>query len=147
MASTPTTWEATAEDRSTWREIVQEGIKRVDVGRNLHAADRRVGGKKQTSTTPTASFIYSHCSKDCHWKLGWSATAGVANACKDPGDLKVEQKHGLSRRRAANVDDNESRPQPGETLLHPLQRRLILPVVCRSEQHTILLLWPNQHFI
>lgn len=56
MASTPTTWEATAEDRSTWREIVQEGIKRVDVGRNLHAADRRAGGKKQTSTTPTASL-------------------------------------------------------------------------------------------
>ena len=64
-------WELTVKDRSTWRHLVNEGIKHAEHTRNMRQVEKRnIRKAMSTVKLPNTIFKCERCDKDCHSKIG-----------------------------------------------------------------------------
>ena len=61
-------WERQAEDRSTWRTAVREGVKLAEERRTEEIIEKRARrkGRKMDGTI----HVCKGCNRDCHSKIG-----------------------------------------------------------------------------
>ena len=61
-------WECKAEDRSTWRTVVKEGVIVAEEQRMEEATDRRA--RRKAKTFGSTEHVCKSCGKDCHSRIG-----------------------------------------------------------------------------
>ena len=61
-------WECKAEDRSTWRTVVKEGVIAAEERRMEEATDRRA--RRNDKTLGSTELVCKSCGKDCHSRIG-----------------------------------------------------------------------------
>ena len=61
-------WEGKAEDRSTWRTAVREGVKRAEESRLDETIEKRARRKAQK--IETTEHVCKGCKRDCHSRIG-----------------------------------------------------------------------------
>ena len=57
------------EDRSTWWNLVKEGIKQAENTRNMQVENRNIRNAMGTLALPNTIFKCERCDKDCHSKI------------------------------------------------------------------------------
>jgi hypothetical protein len=65
------TWEASAEDRSSWKSLVKEGLTECEESiRHKSEAARLKRRVRREATQQPSSFTCTRCGKDCHANIG-----------------------------------------------------------------------------
>ena len=65
------TWESDANDRTSWRQRLIQGIADADQKRFSSAAEKRDRRKQSSSAElPSSVFICPQCNRDCHSRIG-----------------------------------------------------------------------------
>ena len=69
----PDSWELLADDRSSGRHAVHEGVRRGELKRNLQLDEKRKWRKqRQQNQAPNqpSDFVCNTCGSDCHARIG-----------------------------------------------------------------------------
>ena len=68
----PDIWESAANDRDSWRQSVQRGIRLADEERSLQAASKRARRKETVASASSlpSCFVCTNYNRVCHSKIG-----------------------------------------------------------------------------
>ena len=68
----PDSWETAAEDRDSWRQEVQRGVRQAEEERSQQAAGKRARRKQRAASASAQSSCYvcTNCNRDCHSRIG-----------------------------------------------------------------------------
>ena len=67
----PNTWEDLAQDHTTWRHGVKEGVLMAETKARAEATIKRAARKEQqVSVCEATNYICTSCNKDCHSRIG-----------------------------------------------------------------------------
>ena len=78
-------WEYMAEDRTTWRHLIKDGIQHAENTRNTQQVEKRNVRKVKDTVAPAGTiFQCERCKRISIYKLDSSITKDVVSTCANP---------------------------------------------------------------